>query len=51
MAMTSRHEDVGRAAGYGGTRMAGKVEAIGGFRWEALARRPFATRYYNADLQ
>ena len=37
-------------AGYGGTRMAGNDEAIGGFRELALARRPFATRYYNADI-
>ena len=37
-------------SGWWSATMARKAEAIGGFREEAVERRPFATRYYNADI-
>ena len=37
-------------SGWWSATMARKGEAIAGFREEAVARRPFATRYYNADI-
>ncbi len=37
-------------SGWWSATMARKAEVIGGFREEAVERRPFATRYYNADI-
>jgi spermidine synthase len=37
-------------SGWWSATMARKGEAISGFRVEAVEQRPFATRYYNADI-